>query len=269
MAALAALKKNPLPPPPIFFGHFAYGLAEVVREPLTDELRFEIVYHQIYCQNTDGLIAGTLHWSRYMGDRQMGWAGTRPTCDILVKLDAFTKDYDVNGEINSPLNLMMRQLQVMTSRYRIGDGTGATFVGLANNCAQDSNQALFASIQQTTKALQANPELLRSLRANPEQAQRFQVLQQLREELQSELQPLGGPRSDWAKNEFNLGTTMEDNPLQNLKTGLGSWRTILPRLASDTVVRSFLRQGASVWVLRTSQIGGHDPNIAPIAPMTL
>ena len=266
---IGGIQKEPAAATPIFFGHFAYGMAEVVREPLTGELRFEIVYHQVYCQNTDGLIAGTLHWSRYMGDRQMGWAGTRPTCDILVKLDAFTKDYDVNGEISSPLNLMMRQLQVMTSRYRIGDGTGATFVGLANNCAQDSNQALFASIQQTTKALEANPELLRSLRANPEQAQRFQVLQQLREELQSELQPLGGPRSDWAKNEFNLGTTMEDNPLQNLKTGLGSWRTILPRLASDTVVRSFLRQGASVWVLRTSQIGGHDPNIAPIAPMTL
>ena len=62
---------------------------------------------------------------------------------------------------------------------------------------------------------------------------------------------------------------MEDNPLQNLKTGLGSWRTILPRLASDTVIRIFLKQGASVWVLRTSQIGGYDPNIAPIAPMTL
>lgn len=204
-----------------------------------------------------------------MGDRQMGWAGTRPTCDILVKLDAFTKDYEVNGEKNSPLNLMMRQLQVMTSRYRIGDVTGATFVGFANNCTQSSNQAMFASIQPTTKALQANPELLRSLRADPEQAQRFQVLQQLGEELQSELQPLGSHRSNWAKNEFNLGTTMEDNPLQNLKTGLGSWRTILSRLASDTVVRLFLRQGASVWVLRTSQIGGHDPNIAPIAPMTL
>ncbi|PZV18673.1 MAG: CAAX protease [Leptolyngbya sp.] len=266
---IGGIQKEPAAATPIFFGHFAYGMAEVVREPLTGELRFEIVYHQVYCQNTDGLTAGTIHWSRYMGDRQLGWAGTRPTCDLLVKLDAFTKDYDVNGEKNSPLNLMMRQLQVMTSRYRIGDGTGATFVGLANNCAQDSNQALFASIQQTTNALQANPELLRSLMADPEQAQRFQVLQKLGQELQSKLQPLGGPRSDWAKNEFNLGSTMEDNPLQNLRIGLGSWRTVLPRLASDTVVRVFLKHGATVWVLRTSQIGGYDPNIAPIAPMTL
>jgi predicted Abi (CAAX) family protease len=54
---------------PLYFGHFAYGIAKVVREPLADELRFEIVYHQIYTHNSDGLIAGSLHWSRYIGDR--------------------------------------------------------------------------------------------------------------------------------------------------------------------------------------------------------
>jgi predicted Abi (CAAX) family protease len=47
------------------------------------------------------------------------------------------------------------------------------------------------------------------------------------------------------------------------------WRTLLPRKASDTIVKAFLDHGASVWVLRASQIGGHDPEIAPIAPMTL
>lgn len=50
--------------------------------------------------------------------------------------------------------------------------------------------------------------------------------------------------------------------------GLGSWRTVLPRKASDVVVQKFLTYGASVWVLRTSQVGGTDPTIEPIAPMT-
>ena len=50
--------------------------------------------------------------------------------------------------------------------------------------------------------------------------------------------------------------------------GLATWRMLLPRKASDTVVRAFLRHGASVWVLRASQVGGHDPDIEPIAPMT-
>lgn len=263
-------KKEPAAATPLFFGHFAYGIAQVIREPLTGELRFDICYHQVYTQNTDGLIAGTLHWSRYMGDRQFGWLGTRPTCDILLKLDCFTQNYKVNGQQASPLGLMMLQLQAMTSRYRIGDGTGGTFVGPANNCSQDSNQALFASIQQITRLLQVNPVLFRALMEdNPAQGQRFRELLQLGKELQRELQPLGAPRTDWERNEFNLGSTLEDNPLQNLWTGLGSWRTMLPRLASDTIVRIFLKHGAKVWVLRTNQVGGNDPDIEPIAPMTL
>jgi predicted Abi (CAAX) family protease len=263
-------QKEPAAATPLFFGHFAYGLAKVIRDPLADELRFDIRYYQVYTQNTDGLIAGSLHWSRYMGDRQFGWLGTRPTCDILLKLECFSENYEVNQQNSSPLTLMLRQLEVMTARYRIGDGTGATFVGPANNCSQDSNQALFASIQQITQLLQGNPPLLQAIvTKNPKQSQRFRQLQRLGKELQLELQPLGGPRSDWEKNEFNLGSTLEDNPLQNLWIGLGSWRTMLPRLASDTIVRIFLNHGAKVWVLRTNQVGGNDPNIEPIAPLTL
>lgn len=156
-------QKEPAAATPIFFGHFAYGVAEVIRDPLADELRFDICYHQVYTQNTDGLVAGTLHWSRYMGDRQFGWLGTRPTCDILIKLDAFTNTYAIGSVSVSPLDLMMRQLQVMTARYRIGDGTGGTYVGPANNCSQDSNQALFASIRLTARNLQKNPQILQLL----------------------------------------------------------------------------------------------------------
>ncbi|XWK89533.1 MAG: CAAX protease [Phormidium sp.] len=260
-------KKEPAAASPIFFGHFAYGVAQVIREPLTDELRFDIRYHQVYTHNTDGIIAGTLHWSRYMGDRQFGWAGVRPVCDLLIKLDSFTGFYDIDGFQLSPLVEMLRQLQVMAARYRIGDGTGGTFVGPANNCAQDSNQALFASINQTADYLQAHPEVVKKLlEVSPEQEQRFWQLKQLKKELQRELQPFGRLRSDWENNEYNLGSTLEDHPLQNLLIGLGSWRTLLPRVASDAIAQIFLKYGASIWVLRTNQIGGYDRDIQPIAP---
>jgi predicted Abi (CAAX) family protease len=263
-------KKEPAAATPIFFGHFAYGLAQVIRDPLADELRFDLRYYQVYTQNTDGLTAGTLHWSRYLGDRQFGWVGTRPTCDLLIKLDAFTGYYDLNGYQVSPLDNMLNHLQVMTARYRIGDGTGGTFVGPANNCSQDSNQALFASIRSMEQTAQSNPQLRQMLMANhSEQEHRLRDLKWLGQKLSLELQPLGFPRPDWEKNEFNLGSTLEDRPLRNLMTGLGSWRTMLPRLASDTIVHIFLDHGASVWVLRTNQIGGYDPDIEPIAPNTL
>ncbi|WP_088888805.1 CAAX protease [Leptolyngbya ohadii] len=263
-------KKEPAAATPIFFGHFAYGVATVVHDPISDERRFEIQYYQVYTHNTDGINSGTLHWSRYMGDRQFGWAGTRPVCDILVKFDPFTGDYDIDGTRRSPLDNMIRQLEAMTARYRIGDGTGATYVGPANNCSQDANQALFASIRSLSQQIEANQSLLRPwLEQNPDRAMRYEQLLAVKEKLAHQLQPFGSPRSDWETNEFKLGTTLEDDPLRNLWIGLGSWRTLLPRKASDAIVKAFLEQGASVWVLRTNQIGGHDPDIEPIAPMTL
>lgn len=257
-------KREPAAATPIFFGHFSYGVATVIEDPLTGELRFDLVYYQVYTHNNDGLIAGKLHWSRYMGDRQFGWAGTRPVCDLLIKFDPFTGYYQVNERLVSPLDNMLLHLSVMTARYRIGDGTGGTYVGPANNCAQDSNQALFASIEYIREYLRDNSFLAQ----NPEQAPRVRQLEQVGKELKQVLQPLGRPRQDWRQNEFNLGSTIEDRPLRNLWMGLGSWRTMLPRYASDNIVRIFLKHGASVWVLRTNQIGGYDPDIEQVIPFT-
>ena len=50
----------------------------------------------------------------------------------------------------SALETFVRQLEAMTARYRIGDGTGGTFVGAANNCSQDSNRALFATLRRSS-----------------------------------------------------------------------------------------------------------------------
>ena len=38
-------------------GHFSYGIAEVVRDRITSELRFDIVYYQVYGHNVDGIIS--------------------------------------------------------------------------------------------------------------------------------------------------------------------------------------------------------------------
>lgn len=264
-------KKEPAAATPIFFGHFAYGVAKVIREPIAGELQFNIEYYQVYTHNTDGIVAGTLHWSRFLGDRQFGWVGVRPVCDIIIKHPPITKEYDFdfNGIKESALSMMELHLIAMTARYRIGDGTGGTYVGPANNCSQDSNQALFASIRHIGQMVNSSRAFENWLERNPSQASRYQQLVQLGRSLQKELQPLGAPRTDWEKNEYNLGSTLEDAPLRNLLTGIGSWKTLLPRYASDQIVQVFLKQGASVWVLRTNQIGGYDPDIEPIRPITL
>ena len=138
-------KKKELAPLGIFFGHFAFGLARVVRDPLSRELCFKNAYGQVYTQNIDGIIAGSLDWTNYMGDRQFGWLGSRPVVDIIVKLDVF-EEYNFGGNLRFPLNALAYQLDQMMARYRTGDGTGATFVGPANSCVQDSCQALYQAI---------------------------------------------------------------------------------------------------------------------------
>jgi len=59
-----------------------------------------------------------------------------------------------------------------------------------------------------------------------------------------------------------------DYPLKNLGRGRLSWRTMLPRKASDTITGLCLDHGSALWVLRTNPIGGEDPNIEPVAPFT-
>ena len=231
---------------PVYFGHFAFGFADVVQDAFTGELRFDITYEQVYTQNKDGLIAGALHMSRYLGDRQFGWLGLRPTCNVAVRNDIFGEPHDASPSAHDALFM---QLEAMTARYRIGDGTGGTYVGAANNCSQDSGRALFA-------ALRSLPQEMPS------------TLAALVRDLLRDLEPFGSPRKDWSDNEFNLGSTMEDDPLDQVRSGLGSWRTLLPRKASDSILEVFFRHGASATLIATDQIGER-PEIAPVVPMTL
>jgi predicted Abi (CAAX) family protease len=254
---------------PVYFGHFAFGEAHIVHDPLADEPRFDIHYHQIYTHNTDGIIAGTLHWSRFLGDRQFGWAGVRPTCDILVRHDSFTSEFQLDPAHRvSVLGMLVLQLEAMAARYRIGDGTGATYVGPANNCSQDSSHALYETLNAVHNLIEGNPEE-RSLEVQfPDQAQRFEQLKRLAEDLRARLMPFGSARPDWSKNEFDLGSTLEDAPLRQVLMGLMSWRMLFPRFASETIVGAFLKHGASAWALGTDVIGGERPEVTPIAPMT-
>lgn len=263
-------KKAEFAPLGIYFGHFAFGIAQVIREPLTDELRFDIEYRQIYTHNTDGIIAGTQAWSRYTGDRQYGWLGSRPICDMIIQYPPLTQDYDFDGIKFSPLGDVIHELNVMAARYRIGDGTGTTFVSSVNSCAQDSCQALYNALERMVAQIQLNPLITTWLRENPEhqQTQRFLQLAALVQTLRDHLTPLGIVRSDWKFDTPNLGRFPQETPLKTLLKTLASWRSILPRLANDHLAMIFLQLGASLWLLQSYQVGG-EADIEPIAPTDL
>lgn len=265
-------KKAEPAPLGVVTGHFAYGIASVVREPLSDELSFDIEYRQVYAHNADGIVSGKIKWSSYMGDLQRGWLGNRPVADAIVKLDAVTLDYDFDGIQLSPLAEFSKALDIMMARYRIGDGTGASLVTPATSCVQDSNQALYATIQRMEEEVQFNPRIQDWLQRHPQDPQtlRYQQLGSLGRSLERDLAPLRIIRPDWKKNAHTLaGTPAPGGIIRTLFRTATTWRTMLPRRAHDEITTILLKHGASVWFIRTNQVGGFDPNITPNAPTAL
>lgn len=266
-------KAEPLGVPYTITGHFAFGIAEVVRDEFTNELRFETKYYQIYAHNPDGIIPGTHTWADYMGNLQHGWLATRPVSDILIKFDPVTQDYDFDGVKLSPLDQFQQQLQVTMARYRVGDGTGGSMVSPATSCIQDSSQALYTAILAIKNQVTTTPQIQTWVRANPNhpQALRFQQLVELGKSLEQQLAPLGIVRADWQSQAGRLagtgiGKTTEPFQDGSIWAGLTTWRTIMPRQAHDDLAAIFLKHGAIMQVLRTNQVGGWQPDITPIAP---
>lgn len=252
---------------PTCLGHFSFGFATVIREPLSDELRFDITYEQVYTNNTEGVIAGANAYAHYMGNRQFGFLGNLPVVDIVLKFDPVDKSYDFDGVKRSPLDEFARNLEIMTARYRIADGKGGTYVGPANNCAQDSNQTLYATVRslpQTGNELEKRADWAKR---NPDDAERLSRLMALAESLREKLFPHGSARADWRDGEPTLGSSFEDNPLTSAWMAILTWRTVLPREASDSIARIFLEHGASAWVLGTSLVGGDNENLEAVVPI--
>ncbi len=240
-------------------GHFAFGEAEVVRDPISGEPRFALRYHQIYANNPNGIVSGSQDASAYAGNLQRGWMGTRPISDVLVRLDG------------PALDAIALQTELLAARYRSGDGAGVALVTPATSCVQDSSQALWIALQQLRQAndLAGLPSAERERRLR------------LGESLDRLLTPFGRVRSDWRQNAevtFSAGTGRltaaatgdgRRSPFhasQRLVDVLLSWRSMLPRRGQDALAAEFLRSGLPLWVLRTNQIPGSDPRLEPMAP---
>jgi len=255
-------------------GHFSYGLARVVREPIANELQFDVNYQQVYAHNGGAVLSGTHDWSSYMGDMQRGWLGVRPVSDVVVKLDSFITPFQF-GNINISLfRELLIQAQVMAARYRTGDGTGVAGVTPATSCVQDSNQALFIAMQQVRRQIESNPQVIEWLRQNPTspEATRAKQFLALAQDLQDLLVPYGVIRPDWQNNAESLAGVVPHGAFTSntgLFSGALSWQTMMPRWAHDAVARTFLQNGAQLWFLRTNMVGGNDPLVEPIPPTTV
>ncbi|TVQ06517.1 MAG: CPBP family intramembrane metalloprotease [Leptolyngbya sp. DLM2.Bin27] len=255
-------------------GHFAYGLGRVVREPLANELQFDLQYQQIYAHSSPAVLSGTHDWGSYMGDMQRGWLGMRPVSDVVVKLDSLMTPFQFGDTRISLFEELLMQAQVLIARYRTGDGSGVAGVTPATSCVQDSNQALFIAIQQIRRRIENNPAIVQWIEQNPDstEATRAKQLVALGEDLEALLTPYGVIRPDWQNNAESLAGVVPRGAFtsnRGLFSGALSWQTMMPRQAHDAVARVFLRHGGQLWFLRTNIVGGNDPRVEPIPPTTV
>ena len=128
-------------------------------------------------------------------------------------------------------------------------------------------QAVYAAIRRIEAEIAANPRMKAWLTDHPDhpQTERLRSLMQWVENLRQTLVPMGVVRPDWEDAAPVLGQASEESVLYTLYNTVTSWRSLLPRLAFDEMTRIFLEQGASLWLLRSNQVGA-EPEIEPIAP---
>jgi predicted Abi (CAAX) family protease len=262
-----------------YAGHFSLGIAEVVKDPFTSEPIFDPIYFQVYGNGSDGTLSGGQTWAHYMGNLRRGFMGTRPISDTLIQFAALTEPYTFGDTQLSFFNELMGELSLVGARYRIGDGSGNSTITSATSCVQDSSQALFITLQRFKDRVEANPQIIQWMRQNPNDpnTQRFKQLVKVAQDLAEQLTPMGVVRWDWQQNANILTGVEQNQPFisidnfqpKNLLTGLISWRTAMPRQAYDEFAMLFLHDGASLWFLRTTIIGGNNPGFAPLEPTLL
>lgn len=228
-------------------GHFSFGVAEVVNDVFTGEPRLLVEYKQIYAHNVDGVISGSSQWHCYMGDTAIGKMEIRPVCDYLIFIPELFDDS--HGE--TAFSILEDRLAEMGARYRTGEGDGLSMVTSAQNCSQDSSQALYAAIIDSGAALKAG-------KLPPD-------IKRLGSRLREHITPvLGLVPWSWKRTAKRL----PPHPLKlRFLPALKSWKTILPRSNADGLAESVVRAGRPVILLRTEMIGSTDEKLKPAPPI--
>lgn len=231
----------------VYAGHFAFGLAEVVKDPFTGEARFDVEYKQIYAHNRGGVVSGSQQWHAYMGDTNRGYLYDRPVSDALVKLPELFDE----SQGTKPSDVLEGRLEEMMARYRVGHGDGSSQVTAAQNCSQDSSQALYASISDWKKAV-ADGSMSDDLLS-------------VADDLTRHLTPLFG----WAPREWRKTANNEKPGRKSLRwlPAIKSPKTIIPRANHEALTELALKNERPVMLVKTDVLGANNPETIPCEPI--
>lgn len=253
-------------------GHFSFGFARVVKDEFNGELRFDLVYRQVYGHNREGVIAGAQRWHAYMGSLARGWMYTLPVSDVTIRIPELTMPYYFGDRSFDPLQPIQQELALMAARYRTGPGNGASVVTPSTSCVKDSSQALFSAIRRLKDNVLSDKKIKRELEKSPNNfhTQRFHRMASLLEEVESSLLiPLGYVPKNWRGDNEEVAIYRRkaySNTGGAILEALKAWKTMLPRRAEIELLRIFTQYGATMFDFKSANIGGEISGIEPDPP---
>lgn len=249
-------------------GHFAFGMAQVIRCPLSKELRWDLEYRQVYAHNREGLVAGSMKWHNYSGSLRRGWMYTIPISDTIIRIPELDP-YDFDGWKVQPWKGLNRQLEQMQSLYRVGAGGGISGVKQDVSCVQDSHAALYSALRTFEETIAKTGMVkawLKGKSADGDEVKRYLRMLLLVRDVKRNITTFGIPQSNWREFfEKPLGTR-NPNAVVSLVNMLLAKRSVFPRKGNDNLLRMAADKGYQMWSILTCQIGGNIPRLTPLAP---
>lgn len=254
----------------IVMGHFALGIATVVKDDFTGELRWDVEYKQVYVHNVEGIISSSLKWHTYMGSIKRGWMSLIPISDIIIHHPSLSFQFHFGERSLSPLEMLEDHLDRIMARIRSGSGTGLTAVNLATSCVQDSALGLYTTIRDFENQIKENINVQQWLEKNQEdeQVKMLEALHEISQALDKFLRPFHIVPARWYFHEKRIKFSLPIHLTQFVDALLTN-KTILPRSAHDGIAKVMAKKGALLWVVRTDQIGGVLSDHDPLYPTTI
>ncbi len=240
-------------------GHYSYGFYTVMREPITNELQFDVVYHQVYGQGPDAVISSKVSRAEYMGNFRRGWSNSIATSDVLVRAPWLDNSLDDSGNNPNggviPMKIFDDTLSLMLHAYRTGSGDGISSVTPWASCVQDSSQALFIAMKRVEKELIARRGA--AYCSIPEFGRVCGLANRLQQVFDSsEIFNNALVRGDWINNAINMDIRRTTGRVESGLVTLQSYKTALPRNAFNLFLSSMLESGSNLVLMDNVQIGG-------------
>lgn len=135
-------------------------------------------------------------------------------------------------------------------------------------CSQDSNQALYVTIDKIENIVMDSEDVRKWLRDHPNAPDtiRFHSLQKLGRSISRQLAPLDVDRHDWKHNANGFAGAEKEGMFTSCLQRVKRMWTIMPRRSHDDLCRTLLNHGAALWFIRTNQVGGKFKRTYPLAP---